>query len=279
MQQILQRLIELFSPTRIAAYLVDDLLPDLVVAGVTLIVAWLGWRLLRRGTSTVLSQSKLDETAQTFILTVLQYVVLTIGVVTSLAQLGVDTASLLTSLGVVGLTIGFAARDTLSNIISGLFIFWDRPFVISDLVEIDGAYGKVQNITMRSTRVVTVDGRMLAIPNSQIVNTVIASYTNFPNLRLDIPFTIGVTEDIGRARALALGVVADDVRYLDAPEPVVVVTELNDYNVAMELRVWLDDERTHTQARLELRERLFEALRDAQIEMPYETLAIVGEGS
>lgn len=279
MQQILQRLIELFSPTRIAAYLVDDLLPDLVVAGVTLIVAWLGWRLLRRGTSTVLSQSKLDETAQTFILTVLQYVVLTIGVVTSLAQLGVDTASLLTSLGVVGLTIGFAARDTLSNIISGLFIFWDRPFVISDLVEIDGAYGKVQNITMRSTRVVTVDGRMLAIPNSQIVNTVIASYTNFPNLRLDIPFTIGVTEDIGRARALALGVVADDVRYLDAPEPVVVVTELNDYNVAMELRVWLDDERTHTQARLELRERLFEALRDAQIEMPYETLAIVSEGS
>lgn len=275
MQEIIERLRELFSPTRIAAYLVDELLPDLVVAAVTLVAAWLAWRLLARASSAVLRKSELDQTAQTFIQTILQYTLLAIGVVTALAQLGVDTGSLLASLGVVGLTIGFAARDTLSNVISGLFIFWDRPFVISDLVEIEGAYGRVESITMRSTRVVTVDGRMLAIPNSQIVNSVVASYTNFPSLRLDIGFTVGVGEDLGRVREAALAVIRGDGRYLSEPAPAVVVTELNDYNVALELRVWLDNEREHLSARSQLREQLFEALRAAQVDMPYETLAIV----
>ncbi|PRQ04301.1 Small-conductance mechanosensitive channel [Enhygromyxa salina] len=279
MSEILNRLRDLFSPTRITTYLVDELLPDLVVAVVTLGTAWLVWKLLERGARAVLRRSELDETAQSFIQTVIRYLILTIGVVTALAQLGVDTASLLTSLGVVGLTIGFAARDTLSNVISGLFIFWDRPFVISDLVEIDGKYGRVQNITMRSTRVVTVDGRMLAIPNSQIVNSVVASYTNFPNLRLDVPFTISVTEDIARAREIAIGVIADDARFLADPAPLVAVTELNDYNVTMELRVWLDDERSHVTMRFELRERLFEALRSAEVEMPFETFALVSEAA
>ena len=87
--------------------------------------------------------------------------------------------------------------------ISGLFIFWDRPFVIGDFVEVGGQYGRVESITMRSTRVVTSDGRMLAVPNSLVVNTTLASYTNFPHLRLDVSFTVGVTENLQRVRGLA----------------------------------------------------------------------------
>ena len=98
--------------------------------------------------------------------TAVKYTVLTVGVVSALGQVGINTGSLLASLGIAGLTIGFAARDALSNIISGIFIFWDRPFVIGDLIEVNSQYGRVDRITLRSTRVVTVDGRMLAIPNA-----------------------------------------------------------------------------------------------------------------
>jgi small conductance mechanosensitive channel len=126
---------------------------------------------------------------------------------------------------------------------------------------------------MRSTRVVTVDGKMLAIPNSQIVNSSVASYTNFPNLRLDVDFTVAVTENLGRIRALLLEMVEDDERFLAEPEPTVVVTALNDYNVAMCLRVWLEDERKHITVRFEVREKLFETLREAGVDMPYETFA------
>ncbi|MFT6400637.1 MAG: small conductance mechanosensitive channel [Bradymonadia bacterium] len=70
---------------------------------------------------------------------------------------------------------------------------------------------------MRSTRIVTIDRRMLAIHNRAIVNSTVASYTNFPNLRIDVPATIAVDESIDRVRGLALAVVADDSRFLSAP--------------------------------------------------------------
>lgn len=87
--------------------------------------------------------------------------------------------------------MGFSARDALSNLISGILIFLDRPFVIGDLVEIERKYGKVEKITLRSTRVVTKDGRLLAVPNAEIINKTVASYKNFPHLRLYVVVTIG----------------------------------------------------------------------------------------
>jgi len=249
-------------------------LPSVVAAAAILALFYIGWRLALSAAAVVIRRAALDPTAASFLQTTLKYVILTVGIVTALGKIGIDTASILTSLGVAGLTIGFAAKDALSNMISGVFIFWDRPFVIGDLVEVGGQYGRVENITMRSTRVVTPDGRMLAVPNSAVVNSTVASYTNFPHLRLDISFTVAVTEDLGRVRATALTVCADRAELMPDPPPVVVVTVLNDYNIAMELRAWLRDEKTHVAARLDLRERLFEALRTAGIDMPYETLAL-----
>jgi small conductance mechanosensitive channel len=159
-------------------------------------------------------------------------------------------------------------------LISGIIIFLDRPFVIGDLVEIDDKYGRVSEITLRSTRVVTSDGRMLAVPNTEIVNKTVASYTNFPNLRLDIPITIAVDEDIEKTRKLLLGVVDGDHDYLKEPAPRVIVTALNDYNIALELQAWLKDERQHVEERSELRERVFETLNKAGVDMPFETIQL-----
>jgi small conductance mechanosensitive channel len=113
---------------------------------------------------------------------------------------------------------------------------------------------------------------MLAIPNSEVVNRTVASYTNFPNLRIEVPFSIGVGEDLGRTRELLLGVLEGDEDYMDTPGPQVVVSELNDYNVVVVLRAWIYDERKHIAKRFQLRERGFEALRTASVDMPFETI-------
>ncbi|MCA9612898.1 MAG: mechanosensitive ion channel family protein [Sandaracinus sp.] len=274
MSPIGDRLSEFFSPTRIGRYLAEDLVPNVVVASIVLLSFWLLHRVLDRILRLALERSRLDVTAVVFVRTVFRYALFTVAIVTALAQVGVDVSSLLTSLGIAGLTIGFAARDVLSNVISGLFIFWDRPFVIGDLVEVGGDYGRVAEITMRSTRVVTPDGRMLAIPNTEIVSKRVASYTNFPHLRLDLDFTIDVTESLAKAREVALSVVEGDGRFLAERPAKVHVVALNDYNVAMQLRVWLADERAHLDTRTELREKLFEALRAAGVAMPFETLDV-----
>jgi small conductance mechanosensitive channel len=128
---------------------------------------------------------------------------------------------------------------------------------------------------LRSTRIITSDGKMLAVPNNEMINETVASYTNFPNLRLDIPVTVGVGEDLEQVRRLLLEVVAGDSDFLDQPEPRVVVTSLNDYNVAMELQAWLKNERRHVEMRSTLRERIFRKLNESNVEMPFETLQII----
>jgi len=153
-------------------------------------------------------------------------------------------------------------------------IFLDRPFVLGDLVEVGGNYGRVDLITLRSTRIVTSDGKMLAVPNAEIINQIVTSYTNFPHLRLDVEVTVGVTEDIEQVRRVLCGVVQDDQDFLDDPPARVIVTQLNDYNVALELQAWIKNERTHIEKRSELREKVFKALTDAKIDMPFETLKL-----
>lgn len=249
-------------------------LPQLVSGLVTLLLFYGLHRLLGRALTLLLRRSKIDPTAGAFLQNLATYTLVAVALVTALGQLGVDVSGLLASLGVAGLTIGFAARDALSNVISGLFIFWDRPFVLGDLVEIGDTYGKVQEITMRSTRVVTPDGRMLAIPNTAIVNSTVASYTNFPHLRLDVDIDVGTGEDLGRVRRLLLELVEGESQYMSTPAPSVVITRLGDYSIGVQLRVWLEDETSHIAARFALRERMFETLRSAGVDMPAETFTV-----
>ena len=278
LSSILERLSKTFDPdalgTTLAAFVTN-----LIVAILVFTAFYLLWKLLDRLIRPVMSRAKLDATTASFAQTFLKYVVLTIGIINAFDAIGIDTAAVIASLGIAGLTIGFAARDALSNVISGVFIFWDRPFVIGDLIEVEGHYGKVDKITLRSTRVITVDGKMLAIPNSTMVNSTVASYTNFPNLRIDVGVTIGVEEQVERARQILLGLVREDPDYMTEPPPSVVVTQLNDYNVALELRAWLKNERDHISKRHALREAIFEAFTAAGVDMPFETLVTYNAGS
>ena len=272
-ETILQRLQTLFNPQTIGESLVNVFV-NLIVAVITFAAYYLVWLIVRLLLRTFTRSSNMDETSQAFLGTVFKYSILLAGLFNALSTMGIDTVGLLASLGIVGITVGFAARDAFSNLISGILIYLDRPFVIGDLVEVGENYGRVSQITLRSTRIITNDGKMLAVPNSEIINKTVTSYTNFPNLRLDIEVTIGVAEDIEKARQALLGVIRDDPDYLKKPVARVVVTQLNDYNVALELQAWIKDERSHTQKRPELREKVFNALNAAQIEMPFETLQL-----
>ena len=269
---ILSRLNEIFHPETLGLQ-VAQWITNLLVGLAVFSIFFLLWRLVKM----ILKHSSLkrfDETAVSFVQNIAKYSLLSIGLIYALNAMGIKTTAVLASLGIVGLTIGFAARDALSNIISGILIFIDRPFVIGDLVDIEGSYGQVDKITLRSTRIVTVDGRMLAVPNTEVINKTVASYTNFPNLRIDVAVSVAVTEDLERARTILLELVKDDPDYINNPPPRVAVTQLNDYNVILELQAWLKDERKHVAKRYALREKVFNAFNKTGIVMPFETIQL-----
>ena len=273
MTEIFHTISSIFGPEAVRT-LAMEWAPRLFAALVTGVIFWFVVRGVQAALTRVFARVGLDATAAGFLKSITRFALVLVGILTVLNQLGIDTSSLLASLGVMSLTLGFAAQNTLSNVISGLFIFWDRPFVIGDLVEVDGEYGRVEEVTLRSTRLVTVDGRMLAFPNSQIANSKVASYTNFPHLRIGVDVTIGVNEPVGRVRDLLLALVTSDPKYMSEPAPAVVVTNLGDYNVTVELRAWLFEERDHIRARMALRELVKDTLDAAGVVMPYETIQL-----
>ena len=100
------------------------------------------------------------------------------------------------------------------------------------------------------------------------------SCTNFPHLRLDVAVTLVVVVDLDEVRMVLLSLVQQDTEYMSEPPPSVVVTLLGDYNVEMELRAWLEEERDHVKKRFELREKIYNALTAAGVHMPFETIQL-----
>ncbi|MFT5699832.1 MAG: small conductance mechanosensitive channel [Desulforhopalus sp.] len=271
-ESLLSRIKEYFDIERLGA-MFGELMIKGILFGIVLTAFYIVWRVFRRLVLPNL-ENHLDKTSIAFTETLIKYSILSVAIIAALSSAGIKTTALLGSLGVAGLTIGFALRDTLSNIISGILVFMDRPFTIDDLVEIDGNYGRVDRITLRTTRIVTNDGRMLAVPNAEIMNKTVTSYTNFPHLRLDVGVTVGVLEDIDKVRELLLALVLKDPDYMQEPAPSVVVTVLGDYNVEVELRVWLEEERDNVKKRFELREKMYKSLTIEGVDMPFETIQL-----
>jgi len=274
MNQILDRLYNTFSYESVTDKVLQ-ILPNIILALLILFVFFIFWKIFKKTLVILFNKVNLDRTVRNLINNLTKSIIFILGIITALSQIGVNINAILASLGVAGLTLGFAAQDALSNIISGIFIFWDKPFVIGDLIEVNGHYGRVDEITMRSTRLITVDGKMLSIPNTEILNSTVASYTNFPNLRIDIEFTVASNENLRKIRDVLFQVVENNNDYLLPPSPKVVLDKMNDYNIELIFQVWIKNEKNHIDLRNNLREVVFNTLTQNDIEMPYETLSVI----
>ena len=186
-----------------------------------------------------------------------------------LDQFGVNVTALLAGLSIVGIAVGFAARDTLENFISGVTVLVDQPFRVGDYIEIDDEYGQVDEITLRSTRIRTVRNEIIIRPNSQMITQRVVNHTKRNVLRVDINFGITYKEYPEEARQVLLPLTEDDDRIFSEPSPTVVVTAMNDSSVDMVLRFYVRDPSQEVPIRWEYTEKVREALREADIEIPF----------
>lgn len=252
-------------------------LAQLGAALLVLLIFAVVYRAVRSGLRPVLERSRLEEDAADLLLAILRFVVLGFGMIVALDQLGFNVTGVLAGLGVAGLALGFAAKDTLANFISGISILWDRPFRVGDRVEIDGEFGQVKRVTLRSTRILTNRNMMVIIPNQNVVNNKIVNHTMQASLRVDVPFGIAYKADIDAAREAALATTEGDDRLRERPAPAVVLTEMGDSSVNFELRFWLKNPHLEVPIGLDYQERIKRALDAAGIEIPFPHLSLYVE--
>ena len=248
---------------------VVDYVPRLVAALILLVLFLIMSRVAARIVSGVLRRTQADPALVGILSKICFYSIFLIGAIMSIAQAGIAVAPLLASVSVIGLAAGLAAQDSLSNLVAGLTILWDRPFRLNDRVTLADTYGEVTDISVRTTTVRTPGHLELIVPNKDVIDGVIINHSRTADLRLDVPLGIGYGESIDDARE-ALLQAARKSDYVDHErQGQVVVKGLGDSSVDLELRAWLRDPVDEMQARFDLVERAKKALDAAGIEIPF----------
>jgi|CXWL01.1.fsa_nt_gi small conductance mechanosensitive channel len=246
------------------------LLPDFFAAAVTVVLGYLFYKLTARLFRSILLRSHVDDAfSHLLVNNVYKTIVIVVTGVLVVGEFGVNIVAPLAGLGVLGLALGFAAKDSLSNIISGFLIFFDKPFRVGDYITIADQYGRVELITMRSTRIRTQDNTYVVIPNLQIINDVLVDHSSNGDTRIIVPVSISYSESIQHAREAILKEVSQIDGVLEDPSPDVVVDKLADSGINLQVRVWIRDASFERRIFFATTERTREALGAAGIEIPY----------
>lgn len=270
----MQDLLELVNLTNILNVAII-FAPKAFAALLVLLVFWLLNRVTTPGLRRILVRAGLAQPLIHLVVdNVYRWTLFTIGLVMAASQLGIDIAAALAGIGVVGIAVGFAAQETIANMIAGFLIFWDRPFEVGDYVTTLGKYGEVRNITMRTTRIRTPENTYIVLPNKQIIGELLVNHSMLGHMRVNVPVGIAYKEDIRRARSVLLEAAQGTRGVLETPSPDVVATELGGSSVNLEVRVWIKDAKEEQPVFFGTLEACKLALDAAGIEIPFPHLQL-----
>ncbi|MCW9022083.1 MAG: mechanosensitive ion channel, partial [Sedimenticola sp.] len=194
-------------------------------------------RVVRRALSA--SKLHISQLLQDFFINLSGKAVMVVGLLVALSQIGVEIGPLLAGLGVIGFILGFALQETLSNFASGLMILIYRPYDIGNTIEAGGVMGKVQEMNMVATTIMTPDNQKLVVPNNKIWGGVIRNVTAQSKRRVDMVFGIGYGDDMAKAETILTSIIEADSRVLKDPAPVIKVHTLGESSVDFIVRPWV----------------------------------------
>ena len=185
------------------------------------------------------SQLQLSELLRRMVVSIVRNIIIVLGILIALSQVGISLGPLLAGLGVVGFVIGFSLQDTLSNFAAGMMILIYRPFDVGDLIEAGGVSGTVNHMSLVNTTVLTLDNQTILIPNNKIWGDVVKNVTAQTMRRVDLMFGISYGDDIPKTERILQEILDSHDKVLAEPEPIVRLHELADSSVNFVVRPWV----------------------------------------
>jgi small-conductance mechanosensitive channel len=190
--------------------------------------------------------------------------------------LGINIMPFIAGAGVAGIAIGFAAKDTLSNIIAGILLIIDRPFEVGDRIEVWSApansatWGDVLDVGLRATKIKTTDNIVIVIPNNEIMKRDIINYTTITKeIRVRIAIGIAYDADVKKAKEMIKKISLEMDWVMEEPPPKVVVKSFGDSAVNLEARVWIKEPRRRMDTISHITDRVKEVFQEEGIEIPF----------
>ncbi len=220
--------------------------PNLIFKILLIILIFLGFRkladVIQPLAESALNRSHLElsELLQRMVVSILRNMIIVLGLLIALSQIGISLGPLLAGLGVVGFVVGFALQDTLSNFAAGMMILIYRPFDVDDFIEAGSVSGMVSHMSLVNTTIMTFDNQTIIVPNNKIWGDVIKNVTAQTIRRVDLTFGIAYSDDIAKTERVLREVVVAHDKVLDEPELMIRLHELGDSSVNFIVRPWVE---------------------------------------
>ena len=220
-----------------------------------------------------LDRSRLDEGVTKFMLSLSRFAGNVVLVIMIIDILGFDTTSFIAVLGSAGIALGMSLQGSLANVAGGILILLFKPFAVGDYIVAGGYEGNVTTIDLLYTKLITIDNKMVTIPNGTLSNSSIVNVASQPQRRLDIQIGIGYSSDLKLAKRLLFDAMNKQAGVLTDKDIMVVVKSLDDSCVTLETRCWVMTS-DYWNVRFALLEGYKETFDDNGIEIPFNQMDV-----
>ena len=243
--------------------------------GIKLIIGifllWIGWKLAKKIVNILnkaLERRNVDVTIRSFLDTFLEVILKGLVVLVVLEYVGIKTTGVAALVASAGVAIGLALQGSLSNFAGGLVILLIRPFNVGDYVEGAGHNGVIEKIGMFYTHMVSVDNKLILVPNGTLANGSIVNYSAKELRRVDLTFGVGYEQDILKVKRVLSNIVEAHDLILKTPEPFIALSNLGDSAINFVVRVWVNNS-DYWKVHFDLLESVKVAFDNEDISIPY----------
>ncbi|GAB4415323.1 MAG: small-conductance mechanosensitive channel MscS [Anaerolineales bacterium] len=219
-------------------------IPNILTAIAIFMVSLLLARLLSNLLNRILKQQKADREVTILLSRLTRWSIIVIGIISALQRF-FDVTAFLAGLGILGFTVGFALQDIMQNFVAGIILLVQQPFEVGDVIETDQFLGSVEEISLRTTEMETIDGRIAIIPNATILANPITNYTRSKFRRIELPVGISYDADPAVARQVVLEAIRHVPGFVPDPEPTVVFHTFGGSSLDMSAYFWADMSKTN----------------------------------
>lgn len=251
-----------------AKELLIEYAPKILLAVILLVVGLWIIGMISRGIRKALRKRQMDETLQKFLSNLVGWALKVMLFIAVLSQLGIESTSFIAVLGAAGLAIGLALQGSLANFAGGVLIMLFKPFKVGDVIEAQGERGKVTEIEIFTTKLITPQKKLVIIPNGALSNGNIVNFSNEGILTIFLEIGVSYDSDMKQTKEVLMNVLTSQEKVLEDPPPLVAVAALADSSVNFAVRPTVKTEH-YWDVYFDTLELSKEALDAAGIEIPY----------
>lgn len=251
MDEVIETTNEAAEDVNVFIQYLQDHIPNLISFAIEIVLALIFFFLgriaikwIRKLIRKMLERSNVDKGVETFVDSLLKFMLYGILLFTIATKFGFDTASVAALIASAGVAVGLAVQGSLSNFAGGILILLLKPFVVGDYIIEDnhGDEGTVKEIQLFYTKLLTVDNRTVVIPNGMLTNNSLTNVTHMDERKLELKVSISYESDLLKAKAVLADLIRKDSRIIQDKEHRIFVDELGDDGVILGMRCWVSTE-------------------------------------